>query len=180
MCERSDETGHFGLLEDADFSAEPSTRIRVDADGALVPLTVGPATITVHACGMETSIDVVVYDGITPYQQIVCEAWRAAIEAVDDEHEPCFTDALLEPECSREDADHGVAFEALATCVGAGEASCDDEQAALDERFATLAACLETLAIGDVDCGPTLAFTREQCSTYAQSDCAGLETPARC
>lgn len=175
------ETGHFGLLEDVEFSTDHDARLRVDADGVLMPLGEGTVTVTASACDMEASIDVQIHAGITPSQEILCEGWQAAIEAAAADHEPCFSEPIPEPDCATREADHDAAFEVFATCVGDGEPECDGEQEELDLRFADLAACLQTMTVGDLDCGPTLALTREQCWLYGESACAGaLAAPTIC
>ena len=175
------ETGHFGLLEDVEFSTDDDTKLRVDAEGVLVPLAAGTVTVTAIACDMETSIDVEIHTGITPSQQMLCEGWNAAITAAATDYEPCFAAPIPEPDCTALEANHDAAFEVLATCVGDEEPAGDDEQGALDEIFVELTTCLRQAMVGDLDCAPAIAFTRAQCSTYVESDCAGvLAPPAIC
>ena len=96
------ESGHFGLLADAEIRATPDTTLRLEDEGVLVPLAAGHATVTATACGMETSVDVEVHAGLTPYEQMLCEQWQTAIVTAAAGFEPCFAAPIPEPDCTAE------------------------------------------------------------------------------
>ena len=175
------EDGRVEVVGGAAWMSDDAKIADVTAEGLVTARGDGNVNVRANKCGNQIVVPLRVVLGQTTLERLGCENARRQIQDERAAHDGCFPDVALPPSaCPAETDAWEVAFGDLASCTFEKTSDCAAQNDALRAKEDVLVACMMSVLVDNVECGPSRSSLRDLCQRYAASSCSELHPLPAC
>jgi hypothetical protein len=162
--------GHRAALDQVTWTSSAPKVAQVNSDGTITGTAAGSSSLTASVCGKSVQLALGVTNGLTPFNQILCDNWRSGLAATAAATPTCFAGSPGAPlDCTSQRDAWLAAYGAWLACTG----DCTSTNAVFAAAQTTYTTCTGSVPMGGMECGRVRRAVAAQCALYAASVCAG-------